>query len=63
MLDKINIEVEKDGEAITAALTEFKDYISTETQALTLELKETIAGATVVDMDEFVLKVRISVTK
>ena len=63
VLDKISIEVEKDGEAVTAALTEFKDYISTETQALTLELKENIVDATEVDMDEFVLKVRISVKK
>lgn len=63
VLDKISIEVEKDGEAITAALTEFKDYISTETQAVTLELKETLAGASEVDMDEFVLKIRITVKK
>ena len=63
VLDKISIEVEKDGEAVTAALTEFKDYISTETQALTLELKENIVDATEVDMDEFVLKIRISVKK
>ena len=63
VLDKISIEVEKDGEAVTAALTEFKDYISTETQALTLELKEKIVDATEVDMDEFVLKIRISVKK
>ena len=63
VLDKINIEVEKDGEAVTAALTDFKEYISTETQALTLELKENITNATEVDMDEFVLKVKISVKK
>lgn len=63
VLDKINIEVEKDGEAVTAALTEFKEYISTETQALTLELKEALADATEVDMDEFVLKVRITVKR
>lgn len=63
VLDKISIEVEKDGEVVTTALTEFKDYISTETQALTLELKENLAGATEVDMDEFILKVRISVKR
>ncbi|MEO7989307.1 MAG: isoleucine--tRNA ligase [Chryseolinea sp.] len=63
VLDKIGIEVEKDGEAMTAALTEFKDYISTETQALTLELKDVVADATDVDMDEFVLRVKISVKK
>ncbi len=63
VLDKIGIEVEKDGEAMTAALTEFKDYISTETQALTLELKDAVSDATDVDMDEFVLRVKISVKK
>jgi isoleucyl-tRNA synthetase len=61
VLDKISIEVEKDGEAVTDALTTFKDYISTETQAYTLELKDTLANATSVDMDEFVLKIRIEV--
>jgi isoleucyl-tRNA synthetase len=63
VLDKIGIEVEKDGEVVTAALTEFKDYISVETQALTLELKEKVAGASDVDMDEFQLKVKISIKK
>ena len=63
VLDKIGIEVEKDGEAVTAALTEFKDYISTETQAITLELKDTLADATEVDLDEYVLKVRITLKK
>jgi isoleucyl-tRNA synthetase len=63
VLDKIGIEVEKDGELVTAALTEFSDYISTETQALTLELKDTLVNATEVDMDEFMLKIKISVKK
>jgi isoleucyl-tRNA synthetase len=63
ILDKIGIEVEKDGEVVTAALTEFKEYISTETQALSLELKESLANATEVDMDEFMLKIKISVKK
>ena len=62
VLDKIAIEVEKDGEAITAALNEYKDYISAETQALSLELKSSVADATEVDMDEFVLKVKIRVS-
>jgi isoleucyl-tRNA synthetase len=60
VLDKISIEVEKDGEMVTSALTQFKDYISMETQALSLELKERLAGATEVDMDDFMLKVKIS---
>jgi isoleucyl-tRNA synthetase len=59
VLDKINIEVEQDGEVATASLKEFKEYICTETQALSLELKDKLADATEVDMDEFVMKVRI----
>ena len=63
VLDKINIEVERDGEFVTSALTSFKDYISTETQAMSLELKESIVGGADVDMDDFTLKVKISLKK
>jgi isoleucyl-tRNA synthetase len=61
VLDKIGIEVEKDGEVVTTAITEFRDYIRVETQALTLEFKEKVADATEVEMDEFSLKVKIRV--
>jgi isoleucyl-tRNA synthetase len=60
VLDKISIEVEDHQELGTAAIKEFKEYICTETQALRLEFKDKIAEATEVDMDEFVLKVKIS---
>ena len=63
VLDKINIEVKKDGELATKALTEFNDYIRTETQAMSLELKEHINEGTEVDMDEFILIVKISLRK
>lgn len=43
-----------------SALTEFKDYISTETQALSFELKDKLSEATEVDMDDFSLKVKIA---
>ncbi len=58
VLDKIAIQVESN-ELALASLTEFKDYITTETQALSLEFTENLADATEVDMDEFVLKVRV----
>lgn len=61
VLDKIAIEVEKNGEAVSSALTEHKEYIRTETQALTLELKEQVTDATEVEMDEFMLKLKITV--
>ena len=59
VLDKIGIEVEKDGELATSSLNEFKEYICSETQALSLELKDKLQDATEVDMDEFVLKIKI----
>ncbi|MBS1490159.1 MAG: isoleucine--tRNA ligase [Bacteroidetes bacterium] len=59
VLDKIGIEVEKDGELAAASLTEYKDYICTETQALSLEIKTQVENTTEVDMDEFVLKIKI----
>jgi isoleucyl-tRNA synthetase len=63
VLDKIGIEVERDGEVVTTALTQFKDYISAEVQALSLELKDKVVDAAEVDMDEFVLKIKISLKK
>jgi isoleucyl-tRNA synthetase len=61
VLDKISIEVEKNGEVVSSALTEHKEYIRTETQALSLELMEKLSGASEVDMDEFILKVKVTV--
>lgn len=60
VLDKIKIEVEKDGELLVKALDEFKEYISAETQALSLEVKDRVADGTEVNMDEFTLRVKIS---
>ncbi len=60
VLDKIGIAVEKDGEWVTSSLTEFKDYICSETQALNLEFKEKLDGATEVELDEFKVVVRIN---
>ncbi|MBX2965188.1 MAG: isoleucine--tRNA ligase [Cyclobacteriaceae bacterium] len=61
VLDKIAIEVEQHGEVMTAAISEYKQYISTETQAMSLEIKDNVANAATVDMDESVLKVLIRV--
>ena len=59
VLDKIEIEVERDGALATTALSEYKEYICTETQALRLEFEEKISDATEVEVDEFVVKIRI----
>lgn len=63
VLDKITIEVERNGEPLTSALTEYSDYIRSETQAIRLELKDSIQDAAEVDLDEFKLNVKISVIK
>lgn len=61
VLDKISIEVEKNGEFVTAALAEHQAYIQTETQALSMELKENVADSTDVEMDEYNIKLKITV--
>jgi isoleucyl-tRNA synthetase len=67
VLDKIAIEVENHHELATVALKEFKDYICTETQSLQLEFKDQIVEAVEVPIgigvDEFVLKVKVSLQK
>jgi len=62
VLDKITVEVEA-ANGFTEALTEYKEYISKEVQAVSLELKASVAGAVEVDMDEAMLKVKINVIK
>jgi isoleucyl-tRNA synthetase len=63
VLDKISIEVERDGEGLTSALTSYKEYISNETQAMALELKDKVPGAAEIDMDDFVVRIKIKVNK
>src|SRR5690606_26089517 len=60
VLDKINIEVEENSGAIASALNTYSDYIRTETQAHTLKMIQDVADAVEVDMDDFVVKVRVS---
>ncbi len=59
VLDKIGITVEKNDVLIVASLTQFKEYICAETQALSLEFKEKLNESIDVDMDEITLKVLI----
>lgn len=63
VLDKITIEVERNGEAMTSAISEYKQYISTETQAVSLEIKDAVADGTSVEMDEYQVKVLVRVSK
>ncbi|MBX2842105.1 MAG: isoleucine--tRNA ligase [Flammeovirgaceae bacterium] len=59
--DKIIIKAEKGDAMVNTALTTFKDYICTETQALALSIEENVSDATELELDDF--KVRLSVAK
>jgi isoleucyl-tRNA synthetase len=59
VLDKIVITIEKNDALIASSLTQFKEYICAETQALSLEFKEKLNESIDVDMDEITLKVLI----
>jgi isoleucyl-tRNA synthetase len=63
VLDKINIDVQKDSDIILQALTVHGDYIRTETQALALNVGPHLDGGVDIEMDEFLLKIKISVNK
>jgi isoleucyl-tRNA synthetase len=58
--DKIRIAVERSDELINAALDANREYICTETQALSLDLVLAVDNATAVDMDDFVLNLKIT---
>ena len=57
--DKIRIEVQNLNELVNSALEANKEYICTETQALEFLLKDKVANASVVDMDEFNLEMKV----
>jgi len=63
VLDKIQLEVKLDSDLVNAALKEFSPYIQTETQALNLDLKPSIDEGVNVEMDDFVLSVKINVKR
>jgi len=62
VLDKINIELETAGaeEQAVQAIRSYSQYISRETQAVALQLKEAVKDGSAVDMDDFTLSVRVS---
>ncbi|HEX6889412.1 MAG TPA: isoleucine--tRNA ligase [Chryseolinea sp.] len=63
VLDKIQLEVKQDSDIVNAALKEFSPYIQTETQALNLDIKPSIEEGVTVEMDDFVLSVKINVKR
>lgn len=59
--DKINISVENNNELIAAALSSNNEYVCKETQAVKLEVLETVSDANEIEMDDLVLKMKIEV--
>jgi len=60
--DKIKITLQNNDELLASAVTANKDYICQEVQALDLDLVNDLNGtASEIEMDEFLLKVRIEV--
>jgi isoleucyl-tRNA synthetase len=59
VLDKIAIEVQQSTPETDKAITEFSDYIRTETQALTLALKQNVSNSVEVEMEDFNLNVKV----
>lgn len=57
--DKINIIIEKNTDLVNAALEANKEYICTETQALSLNISESIVDGSLLEMDEHKLKIKI----
>ncbi|UII22005.1 isoleucine--tRNA ligase [Fulvivirga ligni] len=57
--DKIKIHIEKNTDLVNAALEANKEYICNETQALSLDITESLAEGSELEMDEHKLKVKI----
>ena len=59
--DKIKITVQKKDELIDGALMANKEYICSETQALSLDLKDKVSDGKVIEMDdqELILKIEL----
>ena len=60
VLDKIAIEVQQSTPETDKAISEFADYIRTETQAFTLELKQNVSNSVEVEMEDFNLNVKVT---
>src|SRR5690606_14956618 len=63
VLDKILIDVERQPQVVAEALDTYSDYIRKETQALVLNLEQQVPDGLPVELDDFRLKVKISVKK
>ncbi|MEL7001246.1 MAG: isoleucine--tRNA ligase [Bacteroidota bacterium] len=59
--DKIKIDIEHNTEIVNAAIESNKEYICTETQAISLNVPTTMEEGVMLEMDEHKLKVKIEV--
>jgi isoleucyl-tRNA synthetase len=57
--DKINIQVKAFDQQVDQALVNFSAYIQAETQALSLSIHDHVDGGIALDMDDYVLSVRV----
>ena len=57
--DKISIQVQAFTEEVDLALTKFAAYIQSETQALSLSILEKLDDAIELDMDDYMLSVKV----
>jgi isoleucyl-tRNA synthetase len=48
---------------VNEALIEFGTYIQTETQALKLEITDTLAQSTALEIDDYTLQIQLEVVK
>jgi isoleucyl-tRNA synthetase len=57
--DKIKISVERNVELVNNALESYKNYICSETQASHLKLIDNLENGTVLEMDDFQLRIKV----
>ncbi len=63
VVDKIGIQLENNNQELVEAVLEFKEYISQEVQALQLQVENKISDASEVEMDDYLLRLKIVVLK
>ncbi|MCP9767250.1 isoleucine--tRNA ligase [Lacihabitans sp. LS3-19] len=61
--DKIVIELENTNEEVTKAIKTYTNYICQEVQALKLDIENEVSDASEIEMDEYLLKLKIAVSK
>ncbi len=63
VVDKIGIQLENNNQELVEAVLEFKEYICQEVQALQLQVENKISDASEVEMDDYLLRLKIVVLK